>query len=290
MAVIPYLLAIVAGLWVGWLANIIAQRLPSEDLDKPLFGPLHCVRCNERLRWADSLPLVGYLAQRGVCRCCKKRLPLRFPVLEGTMALCFALAWPLYEKQPVVYLFNMFFAAVLITVGVIDWKHRLIFPVMLYLIGGVAIIGTFVTGPHPDNLMPDGLGSALLGALFGGALFFVIYWLALAIYRIRALGYGDVLLAIAIGLVLGFPRVASGLLLGSVLGGAVAVFYLIFRRKRRREFIPYGTTLCLGVVLILMFGQTIWRWGPFLYVADLLNLLFTIIFQFINQVFGYPIR
>ena len=174
----------------------------------------------------------------------------------------------------------------MITVGVIDWKHRLIFPIMLYFAGAVALIGSLVTGPHPDNLMPDGLGSSLLGAAFGGVVFYLIYWLALAIYRIRALGYGDVLLAITIGLILGFPRAASALFMGSVLGDFVALVYLIVRRRKRRDFIPYGTTLCLGVVLIMMFGDTVWRWGPFLYVADLLNLLFTIIFKFINQLFG----
>ncbi len=287
MVVIPYLIVIVVGLWVGWVANIIAQRLPSEDLDKPLFGPLHCVRSGEKLGWLDTLPLFGYLSQRGVCRHCQKKLPLRFPLLEASMAICFALAWPLYEKQSlVVYCFNAFYIAVMITVGTIDWKHRLIFPIMLYFAGAVALIGSLVTGPHPDNLMPDGLGSSLLGAAFGGVVFYLIYWLALAIYRIRALGYGDVLLAITIGLILGFPRAASALFMGSVLGGFVALVYLIVRRRKRRDFIPYGTTLCLGVVLIMMFGDAVWRWGPFLYVADLLNLLFTIIFKLINQLFG----
>jgi leader peptidase (prepilin peptidase)/N-methyltransferase len=174
----------------------------------------------------------------------------------------------------------------MVTVGVIDWKHRLIFPVMLYLTGIVALVAAFVSGPHPDNLMPDGLGSSLLGAAFGGVVFYLIYWLALAIYRVRALGYGDVLLAILIGLVLGFPRAASALFMGSVLGGFVALAYLLVRRKKRRDFIPYGTTLCLGVVLILMFGETIWLWGPFFYVAKLLDLLFMVVFKLINQLFG----
>jgi len=286
VAIIPYFLAIVTGLGAGWVANIIAQRLPSQDLDKPLIGPLHCVLCHEKLHWYDTFPIFGYLAQRGVCRYCKKPLPLRFPLLEATMAICFALAWPLYEGQLLVYAFNLFYIFILVTVGVIDWKHRLIFPIMLYLSGLVAIAGALFTGAHPDNLMPDGLGSALLGAAFGGVVFYLIYWLALALYRVRALGYGDVLLAIMIGLVLGFPRAASALFMGSVLGGLVAVVFLLVRRKKRRDFIPYGTSLCLGVVLILIFGNTVWRWGPFLYVTDLLNLLFTIAFKLLNQLFG----
>ncbi len=285
MAIIPYLIVILAGLGAGWLGNIIAQRLPSEDLDKPLFGSLHCVRSGERLRWYDVLPLYGYLSQRGICRYCQKKLPLRFPLLEAGMALAFALAWPLYEGQPIAYAFNAFYIFILITVGIIDWKHRLIFPIMLYIAGIIALIGTLITGAHPDNLMPDGLGSSLLGAAFGAVVFYLIYWLAIAVYRVRALGYGDVLLAIAIGLILGFPRVASALLLGSLLGGIVAVGYLLVRRKRR-DFIPYGTSLCLGVVLVLVFGGAVWHWGPFLLFADLLNLLFTIGWKFINQLFG----
>ncbi len=286
MVLVPYLIIIVAGLGVGWAANVVAQRLPSKDLDKPLLGALHCVRSGEKLRLRDTFPLIGFLSQRGVCRYCHKPLPWRFPLLELGMVLALSLAWPLYEKQPLVYCFNAFYIVVLLTVGVIDWQHRLIFPVLLYLAGLVAIIASFITGEHPDNLMPDGPGSVLLGALFGGFIFYLIYWFALAIYRIRALGYGDVLLAITIGLILGFPRASSALFLGAVLGGFLAIISLIARRKKRRDFIPYGTALCLGVILILMFGEAVWRWGPFLYVAELLRLFFSIIFKLFNQLFG----
>jgi leader peptidase (prepilin peptidase)/N-methyltransferase len=286
VVIIPYLIAVVVGLAAGWLANIIIQRLPSENLDKPLFGPLHCVRSYERLKWRDVFPVYGYFSQRGVCRYCGKSLPWRFPAVEIGTALSFALAWPLYERQPVAYGFTVFYIFILITVGVIDWQHRLIFPVLLYFASFVAIVAALVTGPHPDNLMPDGIGSSLVGAAFGGVVFYLIYFLALAIYRVRALGFGDVLLAIMIGLVLGFPRAASALFMGSILSGVVALVYLLLRRRKRRDFIPYGTTLCLGVILILMFGDTVWHWGPFLYLTDLLGLLFGIVFKLINQLFG----
>jgi len=287
LAVIGYILVSLSGLAVGWLANIVAQRLPNEN--RPLFGHLHCVRSGEKLRWYDTLPLFGYLAQGGKCRHCGKKLPLRFVVLESLILVCLLVAWPLYTPFGLgAYFFNAFAMVLLITIGAIDWRLRLIFPIMIYLGLLVAFLAPLIApGTQGQNSrVPENLWSVGGGMLLGAGFFLLIYWLALALYRVRALGYGDVLLAIMIGLVLGFPRAASALFMGSVLGGLVAVVFLLVRRKKRRDFIPYGTSLCLGVVLILIFGNTVWRWGPFLYVTDLLNLLFTIAFKLLNQLFG----
>ena len=85
-------------------------------------------------------------------------------------------------------------------------------------------------------------------------MFYFIYIVAYGIYKRRALGFGDVLLAILIGAMVGFPRVVSALFLGAVLGGVTAVGYFLIGGKRWRDFIPYGTTLCLGVMFNLDLG------------------------------------
>jgi leader peptidase (prepilin peptidase) / N-methyltransferase len=283
LTALPYVLAVLAGLIAGWVANVLAERFPV--VEKPLFGPLRCVRSGEKLQFRDYLPVVGYVLQKGRCRHCGKTLPWRFPLVEILLPLAFAFAWPTYEAKPLYfYLVNAFYIFLLATIALIDWRYHLIYPVMIWGGCGVGLIVALLSGPHPDNLLPDGLSSVALGAGLGGGMFYLIYLVALAIYRRRALGFGDVLLAILIGVILGFPRAVSALFLGAVLGGVVAIGFYFFGRKRWRDFIPYGTTLCLGVILIIIWGEAIWHWGPFALITDLLQLFFLVILKVVfNQ-------
>lgn len=283
MTGIPYVLAVLVGLVAGWVANVLAERFPI--VEKPLFGPLRCVRSGEKLLPLDYIPVLGYVLQKGRCRHCGKTLPWRFPLVEVLLPLAFAFAWPTYEAQPLyIYFINAFYIFLLATIALIDWRYHLIYPVMIWGGCAVGLAVALLSGPHPDNLLPDGIGSAAIGAGLGGGMFYLIYLIALAIYRRRALGFGDVLLAILIGVILGFPRAISALFLGVVLGGVVAVGFYFFGRKRWRDFIPYGTTLCLGVILIIIWGEGIWHWGPFGLITDLLQLFFLVILKFVfNQ-------
>jgi leader peptidase (prepilin peptidase) / N-methyltransferase len=276
--IIPYVLAVLAGLIAGWVTNVLAERFPIAD--RPLFGPLRCVRSGEKLAVRDYLPVIGYLLQKGRCRHCGKTLPWRFPVVEVAMALAFAFAWPLYEDHDLfIYIINLFYIFLLATIGLIDWRFRLIFPIMIWTGSLFAIIVALVSNMPKDNLLlPDNLNSVLLGIAIDGGIFLLIYWVAKGIYRKRALGFGDVLLAILIGALLGYPRAISALFLGAVLGGVVAIAFFLFGGKRWRDFIPYGTTMCIGVILILIWGQSVWNWGPFEVVVLLMRIIYRTIF------------
>jgi leader peptidase (prepilin peptidase)/N-methyltransferase len=288
LEIAAYVLITFAALLAGWVSNILANRFPIED--RPLFGPIHCMRGGEPLRWYDHFPLFGFLFQKGVCRHCGKSLPWRFPALETLMVIGLVAAWPRFQNAPLyIYIVNAFYIVLMILVGAIDLRHRLIFPVMIYVGCIVALVTGFFSGGHPDGLLPDGLGSVALGALFCGITFQLLYWLAIAIYRVRALGFGDVLLAVLIGMTLGFPASVASLFMGAVLNGIAAVLVWILGRKKRREFIPYGTTLCAATALSIIFGEAVWRWGPLGMLTDLLGLLFNIIYRLLANIFGIQI-
>ena len=286
MSILAYILISAGALAAGWFANIISQRLPNEKLS--LFGPLHCVRSGELLHWYDSFPIFGFIAQRGSCRYCHKPLPRRFLVLEVLILVSLLVAWPLYTDQPLAaYLFNAFAIVLLITIAMIDWRLRLIFPIMIYLGLFLALLAALlVPGSQFTDRIPNSWLSMLGGAIFGTVFFLGIYWLALAIYRVRALGFGDVLLAMLIGAQNGFPRAVTTLFLGAIVGGIAALVIYIGGFKKSREFIPYGTWMCVGAVLVLVFGETVWRFGPLQTLTGLFDLLSMIIFNSLNRLFG----
>lgn len=132
-------------------------------------------------------------------------------------------------------------ALLLVLIAAVDAKHRLVPNAVIYP-AGVAALAVSIT---PQG---RGIGSALLGGLFGFAPF-----LLAATLRPGELGGGDVKLAAFIGLVFGFPHVLWALALGVLAGGAAAAYLMLAQGRGRAYTIPYAPFLCLGAVMALLY-------------------------------------
>ncbi len=111
------------------------------------------------------------------------------------------------------------------------------------LVGALVLIGA---GPSAV-LRPERIGAALAG----GGLVLTAY-LALALLPRGGLGLGDVKLAAALALILGFagwPAVLAGLAAAHLINGPVALFLLLTRRAGGRRALPFGPALLAGAVL-----------------------------------------
>jgi len=97
---------------------------------------------------------------------------------------------------------------------------------------------------------------ALVRALIAGVALGAAYFVLLLISRGGAgLGFGDVKLAVGLGVLLGWfswSAVLSGTLLGFVLGGVWAAGLLISRRATRQSYIAFGPFMIGGTVLALL--------------------------------------
>ena len=76
--------------------------------------------------------------------------------------------------------------------------------------------------------------AAGVGAEF---VFLLLFMLAFAIYKQRALGFGDVLLAALIGAMTGLQGVGAALLLGVFLAAVGGVLLIAVRVRKRTDFI-----------------------------------------------------
>jgi leader peptidase (prepilin peptidase)/N-methyltransferase len=75
----------VFGLVVGSFLNVCIVRLPrGRSIVTP---PSHCVRCRERIKWYDNIPLISFLILRGRCRSCGETISWRYPIVELANAL-----------------------------------------------------------------------------------------------------------------------------------------------------------------------------------------------------------
>jgi leader peptidase (prepilin peptidase)/N-methyltransferase len=239
----------IAGLFLGTLLNIIVIRLPRES---SLGGWPHCTRCGRPLAWWQMLPLIGWLAQAGRARCCKRSLNPLFLLIELITGVTLALFYRQYGlSAPFWYL--AFVAAVLIVTGAIDWMHRSIYT---FVILGAALIALLATTVAPIHSFRN----ALVGALVAGFVFTIFFALARVLFpgKSSPFGLGDVYLGIFIGAAVGLTNLMPSLFYGMVMAGMFSAILIVAKRAGRKnvpEYISYGTFLCLGALGYLM------RWG-----------------------------
>ncbi|MFZ1042553.1 MAG: prepilin peptidase [Anaerolineales bacterium] len=248
--------------WIsGWVVNYLADVLPVTRR----FSHPACAHCGQ------SLPFGSYLAFRTCPNCHQSRSP-RVWFVQGLMLMISIYIWirspfsifyfhPPYSMG---YVLGMILLTYFATVFVIDFEHRLILhPTSIFgALFGLGL-GVWINGLFPT----------LIGGLAGLIIMLIFYYLGVLFSRFRvrrmqaagqdsdneeALGFGDVILAGVLGLILGWPFIWFGLLLGILLGGLVGiimVLYLMIAKRYKAEalmvFMPYGPFFITSAFLIL---------------------------------------
>ena len=99
------------------------------------------------------------------------------------------------------------------------------------------------------------LKSAVIGAIFGYLILWLVYWAFKIVTGKEGMGYGDFKLLAAIGAWFGWQLLPAVILLSSVVGAVIGIGLIIFKKKGRESAIPFGPFLALGGISALFFGQ-----------------------------------
>ena len=78
-------------------------------------------------------------------------------------------------------------------------------------------------------------------------------WAGEKAFKKEAMGGGDIKLTAGTAAVLGWQGIAGPLLIGSILGGVVAVALLLLKKKKLGETLPFGPFLSLGAYIACLF-------------------------------------
>lgn len=135
--------------------------------------------------------------------------------------------------------------AVFILLAVVDAEQRRLPNTVVIPALGLAFVAA---------LLSDQLIQSIGGALIGFVLFGALYIIGHKLFGPRALGIGDVKLAMLVGAVLGAAYAPAALLLAVFLAGAASLMLLALRRKQRGDTIPYGLYLSLAGVITLLYA------------------------------------
>lgn len=175
---------------------------------------------------------------------------LLMPALGAGLFFLFALQLGI---QPLLFIDSVY-VAILVQVLAFDLKTRYILDLIMFPSWVIAFGLAFVTPwtPYLTWPWPD-WRTAPVAAALAGAVFLLLYFGGQLVFGAEAFGFGDVKLAVFIGMATGLSnlRVAHALLYGVFLGGFVAIILLITRIRGMKEAVPYGPFLTLGTLLVL---------------------------------------
>ena len=234
------------GLAIGSFLNVLIYRLPRKiafisDRSK-------CPGCDTRIKWYQNVPLVSYLFLAGKCANCKKRISVRYPLVEALNALVYLY---FYWQFGLSYEFAVFsfLLTVLLVIFFIDLDFQII-PDVITLPGilfGLAL-----------SFLPGGIGiyAALIGMLVGGGSLFLIAMLGDWLFKKESMGGGDIKMAAMLGAFLGWQKILLIFISSSVIGLVVSLIMMSFSAKLRKErVIPFGPFLAVAAVLAISYGD-----------------------------------
>jgi len=241
------------GTLIGSFLNVVVHRVPlRRSIVSP---PSSCPACGSRIRPVDNIPVVSWLMLRGRCRSCHEPISARYPLVEAATGVVFASVLlrflPSIVSAPSVaaavgaalaLVAFLYLAAISTALALIDLAtKRLPNPIVLpaYLVGAVLLTAAALLQGDPAALGRGAIGAVALGGLY----------LLLALLKPGGMGMGDVKLAGALGLFLGWlgwTELSVGGAAAFIIGGVVALSLLAARRVSRSSGIPFGPWMLLG--------------------------------------------
>jgi leader peptidase (prepilin peptidase) / N-methyltransferase len=178
------------------------------------------------------------------------RESLLMPLLAAGLFFLFALQ---LGVQPLLFIDSVY-VAVLVQVLGFDLKTRYILDYVMFPSWVIAFGLAFVTPWTPALTWPwPDWRTAPVAAAIAGGIFLLLFFGGQVIFGAEAFGFGDVKLAVFIGMATGLSnlRMAHALLDGVFLGGFVAIILLITRIRSFKDAVPYGPFLVIGTLYVL---------------------------------------
>jgi len=221
-----------------------------------------CLHCHHTLAWYDLIPLASWLSTGGKCRYCKKPIGRFEPLMEvGTAALFIAFYhyWVTFGNVGEFWIGLLLWMVMLVLFVILfayDFKWFLLPDVIMLPLIGLSLVYTAIG----VGMAHDPLGVVVSTAVSVGILsgIYLALWL---VSRGAWVGFGDVKLGLALGLLLMDWQLAFvALVLANLIGTVIVVPGLISGKLSRETQVPFGPLLIAGFFIALFWGQAILNW------------------------------
>lgn len=275
----------ILGLCLGSFINVVALRYqPEKNFLGGFSGRSHCPHCKKTLRWSELVPILSFILQKGRCRSCKQGLSFQYPIIEILSGLIlvlvprkiigFALAAGVNSAGAALLSIIWILAfLILLLIALIDLRLRIIpdgLNLSLAILGlagalthyyffGFGLIDGVVRGSFFGHYamifwFGESLGiNVLAGVLFGGLFFGGLYVLT----RGNGIGFGDVKLGAALGLLFSWPDIVLVSMLAFIIGAIISVGLILSRKKTIKDALPFAPFAAVAAGIVFFGGFNI---------------------------------
>ena len=264
-----FIVAAVVGLCVGSFLNVVIHRLPrmleqgwrtqcaelSGETALPatrynlLVPRSQCPACGHRIGALENVPVFSYLFLRGHCLACNAPISARYPIVELMTAALTVAAIVRFGATPAGVAASVFLW-MLVAMTFIDFDTQLLPDNLTLPLLWAGLLANLV-GAVPTVTLRD----AIIGAIAGYLVLWMIYWAFKLIRGKEGMGYGDFKLLAALGAWLGWQMLPLIVLLSSVVGAAIGISLVAFKGRDHQIPLAFGPYLAIAGAIALFFGK-----------------------------------
>lgn len=236
MNLLTYIFAFEVYACVGSFIGVCADRIPrGEQIYK---GRSHCDSCGRELKAWELIPILSCVLLGGRCKRCRKRIPVSNLLIELATSVLGTLAIIMYGLTVQGIAFSII-TCVLIEIAIVDYKTMEISDLASLMI---AVIGIALM-IYDESYIPSLIGMVCVSLPF------------LVLALLKTMGFGDVKLMAAVGLLLGYKGALLAAFFGIVIGSVAAAVMKIKNTKGWKSEIAFGPFLCVGTYISMLFGE-----------------------------------
>ena len=266
------LIAGIFGLIIGSFINVVIYRLPimlknswqkecENFLEKKtaptkifnLFYPRsHCPKCDHLIPLWYNIPLLSYLILKGKCKNCQAKISRRYPLVELLSAataiwIAYIYGWSIETGALLILTWS------LIAMVFIDFEHQLIpDSITLPLLWMGLLLNTRGFFVPPET--------AIIGAICGYMIPWVIANLFKLVRKIDGMGYGDFKLFALFGAWFGWQILLLTIMLSALLGSIVGIILILCKKHKFQQELPFGPYIALVGWINIFYGQQLLNW------------------------------
>ena len=213
--------------------------------------------CSTTLHWYELIPVFSFLGLRGKCRSCKSAISFQYPFVELVTAIVFVI---LYTKIILVggitlltlgsFIGGAIAGSLLIVIAAYDFRHKIIPDKIVYpfiTLGFISIIWKAIMIP---GFLP--IPYIIAGPVLAAPFFFIWYF-----SKGRAMGFGDVKLALGMGWFLGMSAGIAAFFLSFWVGAVVGLILMGVSQAKLKSQIPFAPFLIFAFFIVGLWGVTL---------------------------------
>ena len=248
MTILKFLIIFVYGAFIGCFANKLIdyfiEKVSDEDESKKHKLNLNdfTYNCGCRRNGIDSIPIIGFIKNKGYCNICGEKIHKRYLIVEVLMGMLFCIEMYVNTSFFIGFLSCLVIAG-LVILSFVDFETYEIPVEINYFILAIGIIVTIF---DYKNFLEHIIGLVLVS----GFIYIIIY-----LSNGRAMGGGDCKLMATCGLLIGWKLILVAFIIGCILGSIVHSIRI--KVSNEPKVLALGPYLAIGIYIAMIFGNNL---------------------------------